>query len=71
MLVYFVCSFFAFLLNLLTFEEIGYMHAEIFGCKVCAFWVHLYGAVGSMYAAVGCMSAETLGLLGADFWHEL
>ena len=35
------------------------MYAETFGCKVCAFWVHVYGAVGCMYAVVGCMYVET------------
>ena len=32
---------------------------------VCAFWVHVYGAVGCMYAVVGCMCAETPGCINA------
>ena len=47
----------------------GCMYAETVGCKVCgrwvqvygeswvhvyAFWVHVYGSAGFMYAVVGC-----------------
>ena len=35
---------------------------------VCGFWVHVYGAVGCMYAVAGCIYMETLGCMSADFW---
>ena len=66
-----VCSVFTFFQNLVKFEEIGCMYAETFGCKVCAFWVHVDGAVGCgcmymetprcKYADFGCISMERLG----------
>ena len=32
---------------------------------VCAFWVHVYGAVGCMYADVGCVYMETFACMYA------
>ena len=45
---------------------LGAKYMETFGCKVCAFWVHVYGSVGCMYAVVGCMYAETFGCMYAE-----
>ena len=51
----------------------GCMYAETVGCKVCAFWVHVYGSVGCMCEVVGCkvcgeVWVQSLCLLGACPW---
>ena len=53
------------------FKEIGCMYAATFGCKIYAFWAHVYGAVGCMYAVVGCKVLETFGCKVCGCWVQV
>ena len=46
----------------------GCMYAATLGCKVCAFWVHVYGAVGCTYAVAGCKVCDCWVHVYGDFW---